>query len=64
MPTKYRVFVIYACDKLDTAGHFINSVELQIIDESIEGAMKSAKELIPKKNVYYLRTIIEKFHEK
>lgn len=58
---KYTVYVIYAYEEKSETGDFLHSVELQLIDKSMESALERAK-LISKKPFVYLKTIIEKYH--
>ena len=55
----HLVFIIQAHQGETPEGRFMDYSELQLIDTSVENAMKRAKKLIDKK-FYRLSTVIEK----
>lgn len=60
---KYLVFVIQAYEEENAMTQKLTDyVELQLIDRSVEGAMKRAHEIVNKKN-YRLSMVIEKTYE-
>lgn len=58
---KYTVYVVFAYNQLSPSGEFLESVELQLIDESPKKALERAKLIMKDKNFFYLKTIIEKY---
>lgn len=55
----HLVFIIQAHDGESPDGHLSNYTELQLIDISVENAIKRAEKIIEKK-FYRLSTVIEK----
>jgi hypothetical protein len=58
----YLVFIIQAYELKTEAGQLIDWVQLELIDQTPEQAIKRAKELIKKSN-YRVSAVIEKFHD-